>query len=83
MVRFAVLWIREINCDQLLSLFKVEAARGISTRTSFLADGKRILPALPVFEKFEALQQVSAKNKLQAGLFMEFSGQELGRSIII
>jgi len=55
--------------------FRLKHPAGSAQETSFLADGKRILAALPGVEKFEALQQVSAKNSFRHGYSMEFSGQ--------
>lgn len=41
----------------------------------FLAEGPRILAAIPGVENFEALRQVSPKNDFAFGFSMEFADQ--------
>lgn len=55
--------------------FRLKHPAGSELESVFLADGKRILAAIPGVQKFEALQQVSAKNNFRHGLSMEFAGQ--------
>lgn len=55
--------------------FRLKHPAGSAQEALFLADGKRILSAISGVEKFEALQQVSAKNSFRFGYSMEFSGQ--------
>jgi hypothetical protein len=40
---------------------------------AFLADGSRILAAIPGVERFEALRQVGSKNAFTFGFSMEFA----------
>ncbi|AKH99192.1 Stress responsive A/B Barrel Domain-containing protein [Hoeflea sp. IMCC20628] len=55
--------------------FRLKHPAGSELERIFLADGKRILGAIPGVQKFEALRQVSAKNNFRHGYSMEFAGQ--------
>lgn len=55
--------------------FRLKHPAGSELEKKFLSDGKRILAAIPGVQKFEALQQVSAKNDFTHGYSMEFSSQ--------
>jgi Stress responsive A/B Barrel Domain len=48
---------------------------GSAEEKKFLADGPRILTAIPGVQKFEALRQVSSKNDYAFGFSMEFADQ--------
>ena len=55
--------------------FRLKHPAGSDLETLFLADGKRILEAIPGVRNFEALKQISAKNSFSHGYSMEFAGQ--------
>jgi len=55
--------------------FRLKHPAGSESEGTFLADGKRILTAIPGVKNFEALEQVSAKNSFRHGFSMEFDGQ--------
>ncbi len=54
-------------------VFRLKHPKGSAEEAKFLADGTRILTAIPGVEKFEALKQVSRKNDYAFGFSMEFS----------
>jgi stress responsive alpha/beta barrel protein len=55
--------------------FRLKHPAGSELETTFLADGQRILTAIPGVAEFEVLEQVSAKNNFRHGFSMEFDGQ--------
>lgn len=55
--------------------FRLKHKAGSEREATFLADGNRILSAIPGVAKFEVLEQVSAKNSFRHGFSMEFDGQ--------
>jgi len=55
--------------------FRLIHAPGSPKEKAFLAEGKRILAAIPGVEKFEALRQVGHKNDYTFGFSMEFADQ--------
>ena len=55
--------------------FRLKHAAGTAEEAQFLAEGPRILAAIPGVEKFEALRQVSPKNDFAFGFSMEFADQ--------
>lgn len=58
-------------------VFTLKHAPGSAEEAAFLADGKRILTAIPGVQKFEALRQTSRKNgnDYAYGFSMEFADQ--------
>lgn len=56
-------------------VFKLKHPRASAEEAKFLADGRRILTAIPGVQKFEALKQVSPKNDYAFGFSMEFADQ--------
>jgi len=55
--------------------FSLHHEPGSQEAEAFLADGTRILTAIPSVHGFECLRQVSPKNGLQYGFSMEFEDQ--------
>jgi len=55
--------------------FRLKHPAGSKRETTFLADGQRILAAIPGVTEFEVLEQVSAKNSFRHGFSMKFDGQ--------
>ncbi|HZP19336.1 MAG TPA: Dabb family protein [Bauldia sp.] len=55
--------------------FRLKYDPDMPAETAFLADGKRILSAIPGVRKFEVLRQVSIKNDYKFGFSMEFANQ--------
>ena len=55
--------------------FRLKHEAGSDRETKFLADGIRILTAIPGVRNFETLEQVSAKNNFRHGFSMEFDGE--------
>ncbi|MBZ0229944.1 MAG: Dabb family protein [Bauldia sp.] len=55
--------------------FRLKHAKGSPEEARFLADGRRILTAIPGVGRFEALRQVSPKNDYAFGFSMEFADQ--------
>lgn len=60
--------------------FRLKHAPGSDLETMFLADGTRLLAAIPGVEAFEALRQVSPKNAFRHGFSMEFADEAAYRS---
>ncbi len=56
-------------------VFKLKHARGSAQEKAFLQAACE-LAALPTVRNFECLRQVSAKNKFDFGLSMEFASQQ-------
>jgi hypothetical protein len=56
-------------------VFRLKHKPGSAEEKKFLADGRRILTAIPGVQKFEALRQVSPKNDYAFGFSMEFADQ--------
>lgn len=55
--------------------FTLKHPAGSPQERAFLADGTRILTAIPSVQNFECLRQVSPKNGYQFGFSMEFRDQ--------
>ena len=55
--------------------FRLKHPQGSAAEAAFIADGRRILTAIPGVTNFEALRQVSAKNGFAFGFSMEFADQ--------
>ena len=55
--------------------FRLKHPEGSPAEAAFLADGRRILAAIPGVTKFEALRQVSPRNDFAFGFSMEFADQ--------
>ncbi len=55
--------------------FTLKHEPGSAPEKKFLADGVRILSAIPGVEDFECLKQVSRENSYHFGFSMEFDGQ--------
>lgn len=55
--------------------FTLRHETGSEREKAFLADGVRILSAIPGVENFECLRQVSRKNSYHWGFSMEFAGK--------
>ena len=55
--------------------FRLKHPQGSAAEAAFIADGRRILTAIPGVTRFEALRQVSPKNGFAFGFSMEFADQ--------
>lgn len=55
--------------------FRLKHPQGSAAEAAFIADGRRILTAIPGVTNFEALRQVSPKNGFAFGFSMEFADQ--------
>jgi hypothetical protein len=55
--------------------FRLRHEPGSDAERAFLADGARILAAIPGVERFEALRQVGSKNDFHFGFSMEFADE--------
>lgn len=56
-------------------VFRLKHPKGSAEEAAFLADGRRILTAIPGVERFEVSRQVSPKNDYSFGFSMEFADQ--------
>jgi len=57
------------------AIFRLRHAAGSELESKFLAHSKRVCSVIPGVEKFEARQQISAKNDFTCGFSMKFAGQ--------
>lgn len=55
--------------------FRLKHPLDSEREATFLADGKRILGAIPGVARFEVLEQISTKNSFRHGFSMEFDEQ--------
>lgn len=55
--------------------FRLKHPQGSAAEAAFIADGRRILTAIPGVTRFEALRQVSPRNGFAFGFSMEFADQ--------
>ena len=56
-------------------VFRLKHPKGSAEEAAFIADGRRILTAIPGVQAFEALREVSPKNDYAFGFSMEFADQ--------
>ncbi len=56
-------------------IFKLKHRPGSERALQFLADGQRILTAIPGVENFQVYDQVSKKNNYDYGFSMDFANQ--------
>ncbi|HMN88052.1 MAG TPA: Dabb family protein [Bauldia sp.] len=55
--------------------FRLKHPQGSAAEAAFIADGRRILTAIPGVTRFEALRQDSPRNGFAFGFSMEFADQ--------
>jgi hypothetical protein len=61
---------------QHMVIFNLKHEIGSEKALKFIQDGTRILTGIPVVQNFQALDQVSKKNKYTYGFSMIFASQE-------